>query len=107
MNGIPSRGKKRHTASHCLGQDLPYLTLLLPYYTSDINAKNANSNAMLECAATLGRDGMVRRLLQEGANEFYLDPGFFIGSDESAGEDKEGGCNWLRYDEHDKVKALI
>jgi len=60
---------------------------------------------MLECAAALGRDGRVRRLLQEGANEFYLDPGFFIDSDESAGKDKEGGCNWLGYDEHDKVKG--
>lgn len=46
---------------------------LFPYYQQQINAEYGDGWSMLHLAAYMGRDDMVRHLLENGAEEFYVD----------------------------------
>lgn len=51
--------------------NLSTFTALLPYH--EVDDEYGDGWTMLELAACLGRDHMVRHLLAEGAEEFYID----------------------------------
>jgi ankyrin repeat protein len=83
---------------------------LFPYYQQQINSEYGDGWSMLHLAAYMGRDDMVRHLLENGAEEFYVDleEEFERGNTRSGGNKDERGYQFfMTYETYTKyIQAL-